>query len=176
MNLHELQYPLGEFKARLDYPASELRSFVEQIAAAPADLRLAVAGLSDSQLDTPYRPEGWTLRQVVHHLPDSHSNAYIRIKLALTEDEPEIRTYHEELWAELPDGRDAGAELSLNLLEALHARWVLLLESLTADDYSRRLVHPDFGVMSVTGAVAMYAWHGRHHIAHITGLRARKGW
>jgi hypothetical protein len=172
----DLRYPIGPFAAAQHVSAGERATFIEQIAACPAELRRAVAGLSDAQLDTPYRPGGWTVRQVVHHVPDSHLNAYVRIKLALTEDEPTIRTYEEARWAELPEARTAPPELSLSLLEALHARWTLLLRSLEPAQFARSFRHPDHGRMAVDTALAMYAWHSRHHVAHVTTLRAREGW
>lgn len=148
-----------------------------EIAAAPDQLRAAVAGLSPAQLDTPYRPNGWTVRQVVHHLPDSHLNAYTRIKLALTEEEPTIKPYEEARWAELPDARTGPVELSLALLEFLHQRWLLLLRNLAAADFARQFRHPEHGRMfALDEALALYAWHGEHHVAHITSLRRRMGW
>ncbi len=150
---------------------------VRRIAAAPGQVRAAVAGLDDAQLDTPYRPGGWTVRQVVHHLPDSHLNAYTRIRLALTEDTPTIKPYEEARWAELPDARLLPVEVSLALLEALHARWVPLLQGLGAADGARPLRHPEHGrFMNVDELLALYAWHGEHHVAHITGLRERMAW
>jgi uncharacterized damage-inducible protein DinB len=150
---------------------------VARIAAAPGRIRGAVAGLDDAQLDTPYRPGGWTVRQVVHHVPDSHLNAYTRIRLALTEETPTIKPYEEARWAELPDARSLPVEISLRLLEALHARWVPLLERLDAAGGGRSLRHPEHGrLMTVDELLAMYAWHGDHHTAHITGLRERMGW
>jgi hypothetical protein len=150
---------------------------VARIAAAPAALRAAVAGLSDTQLDTPYRPGGWTVRQVVHHVPDSHLNAYVRIRLALTEDTPTIKPYEEARWAELPDARALPIEASLALLEGLHARWVGLLGGLGAADGARQFHHPEHGrLITVDELIAMYAWHGEHHVAHVTSLRARNGW
>src|SRR6476620_9464894 len=144
---------------------------IARIAAAPEHLRTAVAGLDDAQLDTPYRPGGWTVRQVVHHVPDSHLNAYTRIKLALTEDEPTIKPYEEARWAELPDARTGPIEISLALLEALHRRWVLLLRELQPADFTRQFRHPEHGrAMSLDEVLALYAWHGRHHVAHITSL------
>jgi hypothetical protein len=157
-------------------PRSRERRIAE-IAAAPAHLRKAVAGLTPAQLDTPYRPGGWTVRQVVHHVPDSHLNAYTRIKLALTEEEPTIRPYEEARWAELPDARTGPIEPSLGLLESLHQRWLLLLTQLQPSDFERRFRHPEHGrIFTANEAVAMYAWHGRHHVAHITSLRQRMGW
>jgi len=170
------RYPVGRF-APPELVDSALRTtFVEQIAAAPAALRAAVAGLSARQLDTPYRDGGWTVRQVVHHLPDSHLNAYTRFKLALTEDEPLIRTYEEARWAELPEARVADVALSLALLDALHARWVTAIRVLPREAFARTLRHPNLGVMSIDLLLALYAWHGRHHVAHVTALREQMGW
>jgi hypothetical protein len=150
---------------------------IEQIAATPGKLRIAVAGLDRAQLDTPYREGGWTVRQVIHHVPDSHLNAYVRLKLALTEDGPVIRPYDEALWAALEDSRQTPVEVSLTLLDSLHARWVTLLRSLGADDFRRTLRHPDHsGILTVDWLTALYAWHGRHHVAHVTSLRERLGW
>jgi len=148
---------------------------IQQIEDTPSLLRAAVAGLSEDQLDTPYRPEGWTVRQVVHHLPDSHVNSYVRLKLALTEDTPTIRTYEEARWAELADSAGP-TEVSLSLIESLHERWVYLLRSLSEGDWRRQLRHPDLGEMSVDELLAFYAWHSLHHVAHITDLRKREGW
>ena len=142
----------------------------------PARLRAAVAGLNEEQLATPYRPGGWTVRQVVHHVPDSHMNSYMRFKLAMTEEQPQIRTYHEERWAELEDARNGPLEISLNLLDWLHQRWVLFLRSLTEDDFKKTFQHPEWGLVPLDKAVGLYAWHGKHHVAHITGLRERNGW
>ena len=150
--------------------------FVREIAEAPARLREAVAGLSDEQLDTPYRPGGWTVRQTVHHVADSHINAYVRFKLALTEDEPEIRPYDEARWAELGEASRGPVAVSLALLDALHARWVAALRTLSPADFTRTFRHPDWGVVPLARQVAIYAWHGRHHTAHITHLRERMGW
>ena len=149
---------------------------IDEIAETPARLRAVVSGLSPEQLDTPYRPEGWTVRQVVHHLPDSHLNSYIRFRLALTEDEPTIKPYHEDKWAELYDARTAPVELSLALLESLHERWVVLLKSLTAEDWARAFKHPEMGTVPLAKNVGLYAWHGKHHVAHIASLRERMGW
>jgi uncharacterized damage-inducible protein DinB len=135
-----------------------------------------VAGLSDQQLDTPYRDGGWTVRQVVHHVPDSHMNAYMRIKFALTEDEPAVKAYDEARWAELPDVRDTPVETSLALLENLHGRWVALLRSMSDAEFTRTVRHPEHGLIDVDQLLALYAWHGRHHTGHITSLRARNGW
>lgn len=173
----DLRFPIGPFERRDLLNPDERRAMIDTIAAAPARMREAVAGLSDEQLDTPYRDGGWTVRQVVHHVPDSHLNAYTRLKLALTEDDPLIRPYDEALWAGLSDSRDTPIEISLTLLESLHARWVTLLRSLSDDDFRRTLRHPDHsGILTLDWLVAMYEWHSRHHVAHITSLRERMSW
>jgi uncharacterized damage-inducible protein DinB len=171
------RYPIGPFRYQGETDQRGRDQWIGEIAAAPGHLRAAVTGLSPAQLDTPYRDKGWTVRQVVHHLPDSHLNAYTRIKLALTEDEPTIKPYEEARWAELPDARKAPVEVSLTLLECLHRRWVLLLRELTPADFSRRFRHPEHGrAMGLDEVVATYAWHGQHHVAQITSLRSRMGW
>lgn len=174
--MHDLSYPIGKFQ--YDQPLTEdgLYECITQIAQAPAKLRDAVAGLSDPQLDTPYRPGGWTVRQVVHHLPDSHMISYGRFRLALTEDQPAIKPFFEDLWAELPDARSAPVDLSLTLLDALHKRWVLLLRSLTPEQLDRTFDHAALGLVPLHKNIALYAWHGRHHLAHITSLRERMKW
>ena len=169
------RYPIGEFVAPGSLEPDERNDAIEQIALVPSALREAVTGLSPEQLDTPYRSGGWTVRQVVHHLPDSHLNAYTRFKLTLTEDLPTIRPYEEKLWAELPDARGP-VEPSLQLMDALHARWVYLLESVDDEAWQRRLQHPEVGELGLDDLLALYAWHGRHHVAHITTLREQKGW
>jgi uncharacterized damage-inducible protein DinB len=170
------RYPIGKFERRDQLTAAERRSLIEQIAAAPARMREAIAGLTGEQLDTPYREGGWTVRQVVHHVPDSHLNAYSRFKLALTEETPTIRPYDEAAWAELPDSRETPIETSLTMQEALHDRWVHLLRSMSDADFQRKLKHPESGTMTLDAMVALYAWHGQHHVAHITSLRERRGW
>jgi hypothetical protein len=173
----DLQYPVGRFTRPKTLSPAERTEAIEAIAQAPSALRAAVTGLTDAQLDTPYRPGGWTVRQVVHHMPDSHMNAYTRFKLALTEDVPTIKPYDEAKWAELEDGKSKLVEHSLTLLDALHARWVFLLERLKPSDYARKLNHPEWDApLSLDVLLAMYAWHGKHHVAHITGLRERMGW
>jgi uncharacterized damage-inducible protein DinB len=175
--MEDPRYPIGRFE--FDGKAGpELRQrWIAEIAAAPAALRAAVADLTPNQLDTPYREHGWTVRQVAHHLPDSHLNAYVRIKLALTEEEPVIKPYNEARWAELPDAAATPVETSLTLLECLHRRWVLLLRELGPTEFSRRLRHPEHGrSMGLDEVLAMYAWHGRHHVAQIVSLRRRMGW
>ena len=174
----DLQYPIGKFQR----PAGPLspeqrRAMIDAVAAAPREFRAAIRGLTDTQLDAPYRPGGWTVRQLAHHVPDSHMNAYVRVKLALTEDRPEVKPYDEKKWAELADTRDTAVETSLALLDALHERWVRLLRSLAPDDFSRTVTHPEWKApMSVDTLLALYAWHGAHHTAHVTGLRSRMGW
>lgn len=171
----DLRYPIGQFDLPARLSPSGRAAAIQDIADAPGHLRAAVAGLSEGQLDTPYRPDGWTVRQVVHHLPDSHMNSYTRLKLALTEDVPTIRTYNEAAWAKLPDA--AGPiEPSLALIERLHDRWVYLWQRLQAPEWDRRLFHPELGEMTVDELLAFYAWHGKHHVAHITTLRQQQGW
>lgn len=174
--MNDLRFPIGEFDRTQEITSEKVDRWIEEIADAPSRLRAAVSGLTDAQLDTPYRPEGWTLRQVVHHLADSHMNSYIRIKLALTEDNPTIRTYYEDRWAELPEARTAPVELSLKLLDAIHERWTLVLRNLTPEQRARAFVHPDSGATPLDMNIGIYAWHGNHHIAHITSARGREGW
>lgn len=172
----DLRYPIGEFTAPDEITPEMIAGWIDEIERLPGDLRAAVAGLSDEQLDTPYRPDGWTVRQVVHHVGDSHLNSLIRFKWTLTEDRPKIKAYFEDRWAELADYRDVPIELSLTFLESLHGRWVILLRSMNEKDFRREFVHPDFGVVRLDGAVGTYAWHGKHHVAHITELAKRQGW
>ncbi|MGH7596991.1 MAG: YfiT family bacillithiol transferase [bacterium] len=174
--MSDLRYPIGKFIIAGEANGAQRPELIQQIAEAPANLRAAIKGLTEQQLDTPYRPGGWTVRQVVHHIPDSHLNAYTRFKLALTEEEPTIKPYNEKLWAELDDVRNTPIEVSLQLLEALHKRWVILLQSLKPEDFACTLLHPDNGVMKLDTVLRLYAWHGRHHVAHITSLRERMGW
>ena len=171
----DLRYPIGKFQ-REDACPDRRSLHIRQIEAAPAELRAAVAGLTSERLDTPYRPGGWTVRQVVHHLPDSHMNAYVRMKMALTEEVPTIKPYDEARWAELADLRTTPTEIPLALFESLQQRWAHLLRSLTPKDLSRAYRHPEQGTVSLEEVVAIYAWHGRHHVAHITSLRERNGW
>jgi hypothetical protein len=172
----DLRYPIGEFKSVTNLTPDERLAAIDAISEAPARLASAVAGLTPAQLDTPYRPGGWTVRQVVHHMADSHMNALIRFKLALTEDEPMVKTYHEERWAELVDTKTSPIEPSLVLLENLHKRWVLLMRSFTPTDWLRKLRHPEWGLATMDFLLTDYAWHGKHHVAHITSLRERNGW
>ena len=173
----ELRYPVGKFDFDAPINQDDYPIFIAAIAETPGRLRSAVAGLSRDQLDTRYRPGGWTVKQVVHHVPDSHLNAYARFKLALTEDEPTIKPYDEAAWAELPDSQKVPIDVSLDLLDALHQRWVALLRSMDAADFNRGFRHPEHGrVLTLKQILALYAWHGRHHVAHITSLRQREGW
>ena len=172
----DIRFPIGRFEPRPGIADAERGSLIKSIANAPVKLRAALEDLSPRQIDEPYRPGGWTVRQVAHHLPDSHLNGYLRFKLALTEEQPTVKTYHEKLWAELEDGRSADPEISLRLLGSLHERWTLVLRSLKPEDFTRTLTHPEFGVMSLDALLQLYEWHGRHHIAHITSLRQRIGW
>ena len=174
--MSDLRYPIGTFTFDDDVSDDSRRIRIESVAAAPGALRRAVTGLSDQQLDTPYRPGGWTVREVVHHVPDSHINAYVRFKLALTEDDPVIKPYQEAGWAQLPDSRETPIEVSLELLDSLHARWVILLRSMTPAQWARPLQHPESGPMTLDRMLALYDWHGRHHVAHVTSLRARARW
>jgi uncharacterized damage-inducible protein DinB len=173
----DLRFPVGKFDWNASVNEAEYPKLIAAIAETPPALRSAVAGLSRDQLETSYRPGGWTVKQVVHHLPDSHLNAYTRFKLALTEDVPTIKPYDEAAWAELPDSQKVPIDVSLNLLEALHVRWVTLLRSMSGADFRRRLRHPEHDRELTLGQMlGLYAWHGRHHVAHITALRKREGW
>jgi hypothetical protein len=174
--MEDLRFPVGKFHYEGTPSPQQKQVFLEEIVQTPAKLRSAVAGLAAAQLDTAYRPGGWTVRQVVHHVPDSHLNSYMRFKLALTEDEPTIKTYAEDRWAELADSKATPIEVSLTLLDSLHDRWVRLLRSLTPEEWKRTFRHPELGPMTLEKTLALYAWHGRHHVAHITELRKRMAW
>lgn len=171
----DLRYPIGKFQSVENVTDIQRRAFIIAIAETPEKLKAAIAGLNERQLDTPYRPGGWTVRQVVHHVPDSHMNSFVRFKLALTEEEPTIKPYDEARWAELADAKTL-VEPSLLLLENLHKRWVLLLDSLAPSDWQRKFRHPDRGTVTLENNLQLYAWHGRHHVAHITTLRERNKW
>jgi len=171
-----LQYPIGPFESPDPITSEDRARFIQHLGALPAEVRTAVGGLSDAQQDTPYRPDGWTVRQVVHHLADSHLNGYVRFRWTLTEDEPTIKAYDQDAWAKLHDAHQMPVVPSLALLEALHARWVRLCRSLSDADWTRAFYHPKSGRMTLDDALALYAWHGRHHTAHITTLREREGW
>jgi uncharacterized damage-inducible protein DinB len=171
------RYPIGKFQwSGGEATANERAERIAQIAACPDGLRAAVERLEDSQLDTPYRDGGWTVRQVVHHVPESHMNAYVRFKLGLTEDTPTIKPYDENRWSQLPDARTAPIGMSLDLLDNLHTRWVLVLRAMREADFARKINHPESGVQTLDRMLALYAWHGRHHIGHVTSLREKRGW
>ena len=172
----DLRYPIGGFEPVESLTDDQRSICIAHIAEMPARLSAALAGLREPQLDTPYRPGGWTVRQLVHHIADSHMNAFTRFKLALTETEPIIKTYEEALWAELADTKTPPIEPSLAIVENLHRRWVIMLRSLGPTDWPRKFRHPQWGLASVDFLLAQYAWHGRHHVAHITSLRERNGW
>ena len=176
-NVHmtDMRYPVGEFAMPATVTPAMRADAITAIAELPAKMRDAVRGLSDAQLDTPYRPGGWTVRQVVHHVPDSHMNAFVRLKLALTEDNPTVKPYDEKKFADLPDQRLA-TEPSLAILDGLHARWVTVLRALTPQQFTRPLHHPEIGDITVDYLVQTYGWHSRHHVAHITRLRERERW
>ena len=174
--MEDLKYPVGRVPRPDAFTADERQAAIDSLAAAPAKFRAAVAGLSDAQLDTPYRAGGWTVRQVVHHVPDSHVNALIRLKLALTEDNPTIKPYDQEAWSRLEDARSTPIETSLMLLDAIHDRWLRVLRAMSPSDFARTLYHPENGSMNLDQLLAMYEWHGRHHTAHVANLRARSGW
>ena len=172
----DLRYPIGRFNWEGESAPARREQFINDISELPAQLRAAVAALTDEQLDTPYRDGGWSVRQVVHHLADSHMNSYVRTRLALTEEVPTITTYDEAQWAELEDARRAPIEVSLVLLESLHDRWVRLLRSLQPADFAREFKHPERGTVSLDNNLALYSWHCKHHTAHINNLRQRMGW
>jgi DinB superfamily len=171
----DLRFPTGKFHFNPDITTQTRARAIDAIRRTPSALRAAVDGLTDARLDTPYRPGGWTVRQLVHHVPESHMNAFVRFKLALTEDNPTIKPYDEDRWANTKDVKGAIAP-SLTLLDALHDRWVTLLEGMDAADFARPLQHPERGPMSLDSMLQLYAWHGPHHVAHVTSLRARESW
>ena len=170
------RYPIGDYQPPKEVTPAMRQRAIDDIAALPAQFRAAIKGLNDAQLDTPYREGGWTVRQVVHHVPDSHMNAYVRWKLALTEDQPTIKPYEEARWAELADTKSTPLDVSLALLDSLHDRWVRLLRSVKDSDFARTFRHPDHGVRTLDWMLFLYQWHGKHHTAHITQLRKQRGW
>lgn len=170
------RYPIGRFERPDTITADDRSRFIGEIEALPTQIRASIAGLDEAQLDTPYREGGWTLRQVIHHLADSHINSFIRFKLALTEDSPTITAYKEDMWAETADSRAMDVQASLAVLEGLHKRWVTLLRSLSDSDFERTFRHPERGLMRLDVNLALYAWHGKHHAEHITRLRSQKSW
>lgn len=177
MQPDSLKYPIGKYMRPVSVTERDIAHWISEIEMLPPLLCASVEGLTDAQLNTPYRPDGWTVRQVVHHLPDSHMNSYIRFKLALTENSPVIKPYLEERWAELPDGKSAPVNVSLELLDALHQRWALTLRNITQEQWKRIFIHPESKKeFPLDIALSIYAWHGRHHLAHITELKKRMGW
>lgn len=172
----DIRYPVGKWNRQPVANAAARAELIQHIEQLPAKLNAAVAGLTQTQLDTPYRPEGWTPRQIVHHIADSHMNAYVRFKLGITENNPTIKPYDEQTWAETSDGKSAPLSSSLPLLEALHQRWVAFLKSLDAPAFARTIMHPERGPMTLDDLLGLYAWHSRHHTAHITEMRKRNNW
>ena len=168
------RYPTGKFQYQPDTNQAQKKQFIDKLSALPRELRKAVEGMTEKQLSTPYRQGGWTIRQVIHHIADSHINAYIRFKLTMTEDQPTIKPYNEKLWAELVDATSSSVETSLALIESIHARMTTLLRSFTPEDFSRTFIHPEHGIMNLDRQVQLYAWHGRHHIGHIMLVKDRK--
>jgi hypothetical protein len=175
-DLDHLRYPIGRFSAPADFPPALRIASIQTLRELPERLRSAVSGFTGTQLDTSYREGGWTVRQLVHHVADSHTNSYIRFKLALTEDWPTIKPYDEAAWAELSDSRTVAVEPSLTWIEAMHERWVAVLEAMSERDFQKGFNHPERGRQNLDNALALYAWHSRHHTAHITELRTRQGW
>ena len=171
----DLRYPIGKFDADRKVTAELRREFVQTIRDLPSKIAAAVKGLSEEQLDTEYRPGGWTVRQTIHHVADSHLNSFCRFKLALTEDKPTIRPYYEDRWAELADSK-LPVEVSLQILDAVHRRWVVLLEAFSEDEFQKELIHPDSGTWTLEKFLDLYDWHSKHHTAHITKLRERNNW
>ncbi|MCC7233053.1 MAG: bacillithiol transferase BstA [Bacteroidia bacterium] len=177
IEIESRRFPIGKFSAPSSYSTEDIKKWIHSIDHLPGALRNTISGLNDNQLDTPYREGGWTIRQVVHHLVDSHINSYCRFKLAMTEETPVIKPYYEDRWAELKDSRNAPVELSLSLLEALHSRWIYFLRTFTDDDWKRDFYHPESQKkQELYKVLALYAWHGNHHLAHITGLKQRMKW
>ena len=174
--LNQLRYPIGRFSAPDEISAEQIKTYIKTIEESPVKYRKAVQDLNEEQLGTPYRPGGWTIRQVIHHVPDSHLNSYVRFKLGLTENKPTIKPYDEAKWAELDDSRDTPVEVSLTLLESLHKRWANLLRSMTEKDFQKTINHPERGEMRLDKMLALYDWHCKHHLAHIINLRKRMGW
>jgi hypothetical protein len=174
--MEDLKYPIGKCQIEKEITEEMRLPWIQQIAQLPGQLQAAVKGFTKEQLATPYRPEGWTVLQVVHHLADSHMHAYIRFRFGLTEDHPTIKPYHEGSWADLADARTSSPDLSLAILQGIHTRWALLAQSLSPADFSRKIVHPERGELSLDTLLNLYSWHGCHHLAHIQNLKARQGW
>jgi hypothetical protein len=173
-DLEKLKYPIGNFNYKKDLTESDIKVYINKIEILPSKLKEVVKGLTEEQLCTQYRTGGWTIKQVIHHLPDSHLNAYIRMKLTITEDKPVVKTYEEAKWAELEDAKNAPVEISLNFLEGLHKRWIIFLRSLTPEQMKRRFIHPEHGEQSLDYLISLYSWHCEHHLAQITELKKRE--
>jgi uncharacterized damage-inducible protein DinB len=176
MDLEKLKYPIGRYLVERNIDKAAIRSWIKEIEMLPQKLSEAVKGLNAKQLQTPYRPDGWTVLQVVHHIADSHMNSYIRFKLALTEDKPMIKPYDEKLWAELPDSKEVEIDVSLDLIRSLHKRWTELLKQLSDEELNKEFLHPESGMKKLNETICQYAWHGNHHLAHITSLKQRMNW
>jgi len=176
MDLEKLKYPIGRYQVERNIDKAAIRSWIKEIEMLPQKLSEAVKGLNAKQLQTPYRPDGWTVLQVVHHIADSHMNSYIRFKLALTEDKPMIKPYDEKLWAELPDSKEVEIDVSLDLIRSLHKRWTELLKQLSDEELNKEFLHPESGMKELNETICHYAWHGNHHLAQITSLKQRMNW
>jgi len=177
MTLEQLKYPIGQFELPATITKDILSQWIAAISSFPTRLKNEVNHLTDEQLDTQYRPEGWTIRQVIHHCADSHMNSLIRFKLALTEDQPTIKPYYEERWAELLDSKNMPIAPSLKMLEGIHERWTILLNHLTEEQNERIFIHPEHGKkFRIDENIGVYAWHGNHHLAHITETKKRNNW
>jgi uncharacterized damage-inducible protein DinB len=172
-NMEDLKYPIGKFQFPGNYTSEQRKELIQEIALVPQKLKEAIEGFTDKQFQMQYRPGGWTAKQVVNHLADSHMNGYIRFKLALTEDSPTIKLYEQDKWVRLADTLESPINSSVVLIEALHTKWVNLLNSLTEADFQKIIIHPENGVMPLARLLGLYAWHGKHHVAHIVGLRNR---
>lgn len=174
--MEELRYPIGRYEKKPSVSPRDVAKWIDEIEALPTDLRAAVSGLTDDQIDTPYRDGGWTVRQLIHHIADSHLNAYIRFKLGLTEDTPSIKPYQQDDWAKLPDS-EMPIAVSLDMLESIHKRWVTVLKSMDGEQLNREIYHPEYDkIIVLKSFIGNYAWHGKHHLAHITNLKKRKDW
>ena len=176
MNLEKLKYPIGRYQVEDNINKTSIDNWIKEIESLPQRLTDVLKGLKPDQLQTPYRPDGWTVLQVVHHIADSHMNSYIRFKLALTEDKPMIKPYDEKLWAELPDSKEEDIDVSLNLIKSLHKRWSTLLKQLNEEELNKEFLHPESGMKKLNETICHYAWHGNHHLAHITSLKERMNW
>jgi uncharacterized damage-inducible protein DinB len=176
MDLEKLKYPIGRYQVEDNINKSSIDNWIKEIESLPQKLSAAVKGLKQDQLQTPYRPDGWTVQQVIHHIADSHMNAYIRFKLTLTEEKPMVKPYDEKLWAELPDTKLVDINVSLDLIKSLHERWIALLKQLNAEELNKEFLHPESGMKNLKETICHYAWHGNHHLAHITSLKQRMKW